>query len=73
MSLFDEYGDEILMKCPSCGKLLSEVGYLINKEIEGYRVYDSVINTREFNGNHRVVECLECERFAYIDRWGRGK
>ena len=51
------------LKCPQCGKILKEYGDRA-KDAEGfYRVYDSLQNSKEKPGSHRIVECFSCKYF----------
>ena len=57
-----------LMTCPSCGEVLAELGDMDKgKNRNFYRVYDSVGNLLEDDGDHRVIECLACKYFCPLD------
>lgn len=48
------------IQCPECGKMLKEYGDEM-KDAQGcYRVYDSLPNSIEKQGEHRLLECLQC-------------
>ena len=56
-----------IMKCPSC-EFLAEIGDMEKgRNRKPYRVYDSVANLIEEDGEKRVLECLACGYFAEID------
>ena len=59
-----------ILECHSCGEYLAEVGDL-DKGYgrKAYRVYDSVGNLSEGNGEYRLIECLACNYIGHIENF----
>ena len=52
------------LECPKCKKILKEEGDEM-KEAQGeYRVYKSCWNSKHAEGTHRMVKCLECNKYS---------
>lgn len=52
------------LECPKCKKILKEEGDEM-KEAQGeYRVYESCWNSKHAKGAHRIIKCLECNKYS---------